>query len=105
MVQTITMYASGEVSINTGTYSIDEPSGFGSVELDNKINAILAVMGSAGMSQLHAEKDTFRQFEHTVVGGEVIASAFGTTVSEADFTWITDTVDAEMLALEQPDPA
>ena len=105
MVQTITIDSSGDVNINTGTYSMQEPSSLGSVALDNKLNAILTAMGSAGMTQLHAENDTYRKFEHSVVGGEVIASAFGTTISEADFTWITNTVDAEILALEQDDPA
>jgi hypothetical protein len=98
MVQTLTVWSSGTAEINTGTnFLLCDGLPF-SDALQTKLNAIEAAISIAGISQLHVEKDTFRQFEHAVKGGEVSDLQFGSTVSVADFDWIMQHVDVEMAA-------
>jgi len=98
MVQTLTVWSNGTAEINTGT-NIQLCDGVPFTDaLQAKLEAIESAISAAGISQLHAEKDTFREFEHAVTAGEVAANDFGTTVSSADFDWIMQHVDAEYSA-------
>lgn len=101
MVQTITARADGSVDVNTGTNFISGDGVDISNDLQTKFDAIVAALMASGGSELHAEKDTFREFEHIVTAGEVSNNPFGTTVSSVDFEWIMshiDTVIAEQEA-------
>lgn len=98
MVQTITAFSDGTFSVNTGDDSSDLLDFVISTELQEKINQISSALSAVGGSEVHAEKDTFRQFEHLVVGGEVVGNDFGTTISEADFDWIINAVQSEKSA-------
>jgi hypothetical protein len=98
MVQTLTVWSSGTAEINTGT-NLLLCDGIPFTEaLQSKLDAIESTISSAGIYQLHVEKDTFREFEHAVTAGEVAANDFGTTVSSADFDWIMQHVDSEIAA-------
>lgn len=101
MVQTITARADGSVDVNTGTNFISGDGVDISNDLQTKFDAIVTALMASGGSELHAEKDTFREFEHIVTAGEVSNNSFGTTISSADFDWIMshiDTVIAEQEA-------
>jgi hypothetical protein len=98
MVQTLTVWSSGTAEINTGTNSIRCDSVPFTEALQAKLDAIESTISATGISQLHVEKDTFREFEHAVTAGEVAANDFGTTVSSADFDWIMQHVDSEIAA-------
>jgi hypothetical protein len=104
MVQTLTVWSNGTAEINTGTnFLLCDGVPFTDA-LQAKLDAIESAISAAGISQLHAEKDTFRQFEHAVAAGEVAANDFGTTVSVADFDWIMQHVDDEIAArVEAPE--
>jgi hypothetical protein len=98
MVQTLTVWSNGTAEINTGTnFLLCDGVPFTDA-LQAKLDAIESTISAAGISQLHAEKDTFRAFEHAITAGEVAANAFGTTVSVADFEWIMQHVDSEVAA-------
>jgi hypothetical protein len=98
MVQTLTVWFNGIAEINTGVnFLLCDGKPF-SADLDAKIEEIEAKISADGISQLHVERDTFRQFEHAVKGGEVSDLQFGSTVSVADFDWIMQHVDVEMAA-------
>lgn len=100
MVQTLTMWSNGTAEINTGSnFLLCNGISF-TTALQAKLEEIEATFSAEGVSQLHAEKDTFRQFEHVVVAGEVTPHEFGTTVSDVDFNWIMQHVDAEVAAAE-----
>jgi len=102
MVQTITARSDGSVDVNTGTYSVLGDGASISSELQTKFNDIVAALSSSGGSEIHAERDTFREFEHIVKAAEVTENSFGTTISAADFDWIMshiDTVAAEQEAI------
>jgi hypothetical protein len=93
MVQTLTVWSNGIVEINTGTnFHLCDGSPF-SPDLDAKIDEIQTKISADGVSQLHVERDTFRQFEHIVKAGKVYAGDFGETVSPLDFDWIMQHVD------------
>ena len=99
MVQTLTVWFNGIAEINTGVnFLLCDGKPF-SADLDAKIEEIEAKISADGISQLHVERDTFRQFEHAVKGGEVSNLPFGSTVSVADFDWIMRHIDAEMAKL------
>ena len=98
MVQTLTVWSNGIAEINTGTNLLRCDGIPFTDALQAKIDAVEALISSAGISQLHAEKDTFREFEHVVLAGTVAANEFGTTVSNADFDWIMQHVDDEEAA-------
>jgi hypothetical protein len=98
MVQTLTVWASGTAEINTGTnFLLCDGVPFTDA-LQAKLDTIESAISAAGISQLHVEKDTFRKFEHVVVGGIVSSGEFGTTVLPADFGWIMQHVDDEIAA-------
>ena len=108
MVQTITAWSNGSYVINTGSFATDGSDIVFSVELEQKISDLITVFSASGASEFHAEKDTFRQFEHLVSGGNVSSNDFGTTISSSDFDWIMTKVNMEfeeqaaaMLAAEQ----
>ena len=88
MVQTLTVWSSGTAEINTGTNFLSCDGVPFTEALQAKLDTIESTVSAAGVSQLHVEKDTFREFEHAVTAGEVAANDFGTTVSSADFDWI-----------------
>lgn len=98
MVQTLTVWSNGTAEINTGTNSMSCSGIPFTAALQDKLDTIESTISASGISQLHAEKDTFREFEHVVVGGSVTANAFGATVSAADFDWIMQHVDSEIAA-------
>lgn len=100
MVQTLTVRTDETVEINTGKNAFQHEAFPFTDALEEKLNQIKAVLASEGASQLHAEKDTFRQFEHINVAGEVLVRKFGATVSASDFDWIMQHVDAEIEARE-----
>jgi len=105
MVQTLTVWSNGTAEINTGTNSL-RCDGFPFTKaLQAKLNVIESTISAAGISQLHAERDTFREFEHAITAGEVAANEFGTTVSVADFEWIMQHVDDEIAAQVVDDEA
>jgi hypothetical protein len=98
MVQTLTVWSNGTAEINTGTnFLLCDGVPFTDA-LQAKLDAIESAISAAGISQLHAEKDTFREFEHAITAGEVAANDFGNTVSAADFDWIMQHVDDEIAA-------
>jgi len=98
MVQTLTVWSNGTAEINTGTdFLLCDGVPF-TESLQAKLDAIESTISAAGISQLHVEKDTFREFEHAVTAGKVAANGFGTTVSSSDFDWIMQHVDAEIAA-------
>jgi hypothetical protein len=98
MVQTLTVWSNGIAEINTGTnFLLCDGVPF-TEALQAKLDAIESTISAAGISQLHVEKDTFRQFEHAVTAGEVASNDFGMTVSSADFDWIMQHVDTEIAA-------
>lgn len=98
MVQTLTVWSNGTAEINTGTYLLLCDGVPFTASLQGKLDEIESAIFASGISQLHAEKDAFREFEHTVCAGEVVAKDFGTTVSVSDFDWIMQHVDAEAAA-------
>jgi hypothetical protein len=98
MVQTLTVWSNGTAEINTGTNFLQCDGVPSAAALQDKLDAIESTISAAGISQLHVEKDTFRQFEHAVSASGVAANEFGATVSAADFNWIMEHVDAEVLA-------
>lgn len=101
MVQTITAHSDGSVDVNTGTNNVLGDGVSISNDLQEKFNQIVAALVASGNSELHVEKDTFRQFEHIVTGGEVANHPFGTTISSEDFDWIMghiDTVIADQIS-------
>lgn len=95
MVQTLTVRANGTATINTGSEIILLNGVPFTDALQAKVDAIESVISAAGISELHVERDTFRQFEHAVSGGSVVENEFGTTVSVSDFDWIMQHVDHE----------
>jgi hypothetical protein len=98
MVQTLTVWSNGISEINTGTnFLLCDGIPF-TTALQEKLDAIVSIISAAGISQLHVEKDTFREFEHAVAAGVVSGNDFGTTVLSADFDWIMQHVDAEIVA-------
>ena len=104
MVQTLTVRSNGTAEINTGNWVHVQGEIILTQELQNRIEAIEAEISSAGISELHVERDTFREFEHAVKAGEVLSRPFGSTVSVEDFDWIIQHVDVEkpaQLAAEQ----
>jgi len=98
MVQTITIFFDETFQINTGINFIDETNLPFTDEVDAKISVLQSAVAALGASQVHAEKDTFRQFEHVIIGGEVSGAAFGNTISSDDFAWIIQSVDEEIAA-------
>lgn len=92
MVQTITARADGSVDINTGKNFVSDGLSI-SNDLQTKLDEVVAALNASGGSEVHVEKDTFRQFEHIVIAGEVSDNDFGTTVSSADFDWIMNHID------------
>ena len=95
MVQTLTVRSSGTAEINTGNYVHVQGDMILTQELQNKIEDIEAEISAEGISELHVERDTFREFEHAVKAGEVLNQPFGSTVSVEDFDWIMQHVDIE----------
>jgi hypothetical protein len=95
MVQTLTVRSNGTAEINTGNWVHVQGEIILTQELQNRIEAIEAEISSAGISELHVERDTFREFEHAVKAGEVLGLPFGSTVSVEDFDWIMQHVDVE----------
>jgi hypothetical protein len=102
MVQTLTVWSNGTAEINTGTNFLPCYGVPFTEALQAKLDTIESAISAAGISQLHVEKDTFREFEHAITAGEVAANEFGTTVSVADFDWIMQHVDAEKTAQAAP---
>jgi hypothetical protein len=98
MVQTLTVWSNGTAEINTGTNFLPCDGVPFTDALQDKLDAIESAISSAGISQLHVEKDTFREFEHAVSAGVVSVAEFGSTVSSVDFDWIMQHVDAEIAA-------
>jgi len=98
MVQTLTVWSNGiaEINTGTGTLRLDGVASIGDLQV--KLDAIESTISAAGISQLHVEKDTFRQFEHVITAGTVALNDFGTTVSSADFDLIMQYADAEIAA-------
>jgi hypothetical protein len=98
MVQTLTVWSNGiaEINTGTGTLRLDGVASIGDLQV--KLDAIESTISAAGISQLHVEKDTFRQFEHAITAGTVALNDFGTTVSSADFDLIMQYADAEIAA-------
>jgi hypothetical protein len=104
MVQTLTVRSNGTAEINTGSNIHIYGDDVLTPELRNKIEAIEAEISAEGISELHVERDTFREFEHAVKADEVLSRPFGSTVSVEDFDWIIQHVDVEkpaQLAAEQ----
>jgi hypothetical protein len=95
MVQTLTVRTNGTAEINTGSNIHIYGEDVLTQELQNKIEAIEAEISAEGISELHVERDTFREFEHAVKAGEVLSQPFGATVSVEDFDWIMQHVDIE----------
>jgi len=93
MVQTITIKSDGSVSVNTGSNFVQSDAFDLSIELQNKFDQIVSSVMSLGASELHSEKDQYREFEHIVVAGLVSKMNFGSTVSADDFEWIMSTID------------
>jgi hypothetical protein len=95
MVQTLTVRSNGTAEINTGSNIHVYGEDVLTPELRGKIEAIEAEISAEGISELHVERDTFREFEHAVKAGEVLNQPFGSTVSVKDFDWIMQHVDVE----------
>lgn len=100
MLKTLSVWSDGKAQINTGLYIIECVAEPFTPELQDKLDEIRSAIISAGVSHLHVEKDTFRQFEHSVKAGQVTQYDFGSTVSSGDFDWIMQHVDVERAAME-----
>ena len=98
MVQTLTLWSNGYAEINTGENFLPCDGTPFTGSLQEKLDAIEASITASGASQIHVEKDNFRQFEHVVAAGLVSNNDFGTTVSSADFDWIMQHIDNELSA-------
>jgi len=95
MVQTLTVRSNSTVEINTGSSIYIYDGTVLTQELQDRLDAIESEISAEGISELHVERDTFREFEHVVKAGEVSSRAFGSTVSVENFDWIMGHVDAE----------
>jgi hypothetical protein len=95
MVQTLTVRSNGTAEINTGNYVHVQGEIILTQELQSKIEDIEAEILAEGISEIHVERDTFREFEHAVKANEVLNMPFGSTVSVEDFDWIMQHVDVE----------
>lgn len=96
MVQTLAIRSDGTAEVNTGN-TFWKWDGLPLTEaLQGKLDAILALITSTGVSALHVERDTFRQFEHATIANRVEERPFGATVSVADFEWIMQHLDVEV---------
>jgi hypothetical protein len=95
MVQTLTVRSNGTAEINTGNYTHVHGDRILTQELQEKIEAIEADISTSGASEIHIERDIFREFEHVVKAGEITNNPFGSTVSVEDFDWIMHHVDVE----------
>jgi hypothetical protein len=98
MVQTLTVRLNGTAEINTGANLHIHGETALTQELQYKLEAIEAAISDEGASELHVERDTFREFEHMVKAGKVHLRPFGSTVSVEDFDWVMAHVDVEVLA-------
>lgn len=102
MVQTITVRSDNSYEINTGSVSVDQSIDSFSAELSAKITSIISSMLSDGITEVHSEKDTWRQFEHARNASGVDSNDFGTVISSADFDWIVSTVDSVVAEMNAP---
>lgn len=93
MVQTITLKADSSFVVNTGINATSGDDISISIELQEKLNSISAALSSLGASEIHSEKDEFRQFEHVNIAGKISENSFGTVVSVSDFEWIMLQID------------
>lgn len=98
MVQRLTVWSNRAAEINTGTNFLLCDGVLRTDALQAKMDAIRSILSLAGIHQLHVERDTFREFEHVVAAGQVIAKDFGTTVSSADFDLIMQYADQEVVS-------
>ena len=104
MAQTITIWSNGVAEINTEINFVRLDGEPFTDALQAKVDVVLAVITEEGVTQIHVEKDTNREFEHRVVGTEVLTSPFGTTVSAEDFSWVMSHIE-EQVALQQEEAA
>lgn len=90
MVQTVNMQSDGCFAINFGSFGIEGSTSdeFLAAQLLVKMRAIHDTVNTAGMSELHIEKDTFTEFEHARIGSDANTYAFGTHVTEEEFAAI-----------------
>ncbi|NIQ10022.1 MAG: hypothetical protein GWO10_09115 [candidate division Zixibacteria bacterium] len=104
MAQVLNVKADGSIEIQTGSNLFTHTDHLLSGDLQALIDQVTDSLNNLGASEIHVEKDTWRQFEHVVTAGEVTPNDFGTTVSEADFNQImtlTDQLIADAEAAEQ----
>lgn len=86
MVQTINMKSDGIAEICGDGFRVSTVEHATlSDGLQSKVDSLYSALSSAGASEIHIEKDTWRQFEHLIVAGEVLNNEFGTTFSSSDF--------------------
>ena len=100
MTKTITAFSDGSVNVNTGKYFVHGDGVDISSQLQSKFDQIVVAIGALGCSELHSEKDDYRQFEHAVFAGSVQANDFGSVISASDFDWIMSHIDEELDAAE-----
>ena len=86
MTQTINMKSNDVVEISgDGIFVANVEHATLPAELQSKVDSLHSALSAAGASEIHIEKDTWREFEHLIVAGEVFNNEFGTTFSSADF--------------------
>lgn len=88
MTEVLNLKSDGSFEIQTVSNSFNSTEYVLPADLQVLIDKVSASLLNIGGSEIHVERDTWRQFEHVVVAGEVSANDFGTTVSDADFNQI-----------------
>lgn len=87
MTQLINITSDGSFSIAFGSVNLlgTTSDDFLPAQLLVKMRAIQDRINEAGMSELHVEKDAFREFEHARIAADTVSYDFGTNVSEEEF--------------------
>lgn len=104
MVQTINIKSDGLFEVNFGNQEIVGSADDISIPATflEKIASIQNTINSLGLSELHAEKDTFRSFVHTRKGSELEAHDFGTYVTAEEFSSIMAEENNVISAPQEP---
>ena len=104
MTEVLNVKSDGSLEIQTASNSFNGGEYVLPADLQALIDQVSASLSDVGGSEIHVERDTWRQFEHLVVAGEVLANDFGTTVSDADFSQIM-TLSDQLVADAEADAA
>lgn len=87
MTQLINIKSDGTFSIAFGLVNLlgTTSDDFLPAQLLVKMRVLHDRINEVGISELHVEKDAFREFEHARVAADTITYDFGTNVTEEEF--------------------